>query len=113
MRIGRLRDRITFEQFTEVDNAFGEPERSWNTYLSCRAEVLPVKAGEQVETGQELSSVEYTIRVRNSSASRAISNSMRAVYEGQILDISPARKVAGRNRYLEFTAVARASEQGG
>lgn len=111
LRIGKLRERVRFEAFTESDNAFGEPERSWNEHLTCWAEVLPVRVGESVAEGQELSSTEYTIRVRSSAASRAITNSMRATWEGITLDISPPRRVDGKNRYLEFIALARSSEQ--
>ncbi|MFI2810145.1 phage head closure protein [Microbulbifer sp. JSM ZJ756] len=111
IKIGRLRDWVSFEQFAEVDNEFGEPVRSWTEYLGCRAQVLPAGADERIAEGQELSRAQYTIRIRSSSASRAITSRMRAVYDGQVLDISPPRKLGGRDRYLELTAVARSSEQ--
>ncbi|AQQ67485.1 hypothetical protein Mag101_07410 [Microbulbifer agarilyticus] len=112
MRIGRLRHRVTFEQFNETENSFGEPERAWNEYLSCRAEVLPVRSGDGIAEGQELATSEVKILVRASSASRGVTSAMRAVYDGQVFDLSPSRKLAGRNRYLEFTGIERSSSDG-
>lgn len=109
MRIGRLRHKVRFEAFTEADNAFGEPERAWNEYLTCRAEVLPVRTGDGVAEGLELATSEVTIRVRASSASRGITSAMRAVYDGQVFDLSPPRKVAGRDRFLEFSGLFRST----
>ena len=112
MRIGRLRQKVRFEQFSEVDNAFGEPDRSWNEYLTCRAEVMPVRTGDGIAERQELATSEVTILVRASSVSRGISSAMRAVYGGQVFDLSPPRKVAGRDRYLEFSGIHRSSSDG-
>lgn len=112
LKIGRLRDTVRFEQLTETDNDLGEPVGEWVEYLACRAEVLPVRAGEGIAQGQELSTLEVTIRVRSSTASRGITSAMRAVYDGRALDISPPRKVAGRNRYLEFTGIYRSTSNG-
>ncbi|WP_043316590.1 phage head closure protein [Microbulbifer sp. HZ11] len=109
LKIGRLRDQVRFEHFTETDNSLGEPERNWVEYLTCRAEVLPVRTGEGIVQGQELATSEVTIRVRTSSQSRGITSAMRAVWGGQVLDLSPPRKVAGRDRYLEFTGLNRST----
>lgn len=106
-----LRDRIRFEKFVETENEFGEIELTWQEHLSCKAEVLPLSVSERMVSGQALSEAYYTIRIRSNPLARAIRGQMRAIYEEQILDISPAQKHAGRNQYLEFKATARSSAQ--
>ncbi|WP_445363176.1 phage head closure protein [Microbulbifer sp. ANSA003] len=107
----RLRDRVRFETSAETENEYGEKETTWSEYLTCSAEVMPLSATERVVSGQEISEAHYTIRIRSNSANRSIHGLMRAVFDGQVLDISPPQKLSGRNQYIEFRAVQRSSDQ--
>ncbi|MCW2485941.1 phage head closure protein [Candidatus Symbiopectobacterium sp. NZEC127] len=89
MRIGRLRHRVTIQNFTTTRDDSGQPIKTWFDAATAWAEVAPISGRELVASGAV--SAEATIRVwmryRSdvSAASRLLA--LNGPFKGLTLDI--------------------------
>lgn len=104
MRAGNLRNRVVIQANTPSDNAFGEPVRSWATLATVWAEVETMNGAEALASGAErtTSPVVFTFRHRSD-----VTTDHRITWDGGEYDIESLENVAGRNKLLRATAVAR------
>ncbi|MFD3247476.1 phage head closure protein [Rahnella aquatilis] len=90
MFAGRLRDRVTIQNFIETRNPSGQPEKIWSDTATVWAEVKGISGRELVASGAE--KAEATIRVWMryradvGASSRLICES--GPFKGQVLEVS-------------------------
>lgn len=86
MRIGKLSERITIEDFTIAQNDYGEELQTWESYASLWAEVRQPSANERFQgrSDRESATVQYQIKIRFRDD---IAHTMRVVWRNKILDI--------------------------
>ena len=104
MRAGQLNNRVVIQANTPSDNTFGEPVRSWATLATVWAEVETMNGAEGLASGAERTSspVVFTMRHRTD-----VTSDHRITWDGGEYDIESVENVAGRNKLLRVTAVAR------
>lgn len=96
MRAGRLREVITIESYTESQGDFGEPERTWSTLATRRAEVIPILTDPESEQGGKMegrSLFKFTVRHIPNLNQRA-----RIVWRNETYEIIEAIDTRARNR---------------
>lgn len=66
MRAGTLRERITWQTFTVVQDEHGEPIETWVDVATVWASVLGRASGERFISGAEqvMAAVSHTVRIR-------------------------------------------------
>lgn len=97
---GDLRHRITIQQKTEgspQQNAAGEPDYSWTTYLTVSADIRPVTGKETFVAQQHLSGVTTKIAIRYRAG---ITAAMRVLYGSTVYDIKAVLNWGERNEEL-------------
>lgn len=102
MIVGRLDRRITIEQPTASQDAYGEPVESWGALATVWAQVQPLRGEERFEAQQV--GAERTVRFRIRYRSD-VTEQMRVVYDGDVYDITAVLEL-GRREGLEILAVA-------
>ena len=104
IRAGRLNNRVVIQSSTPADNAFGEAVDSWSTLATVWAEVETMNGAEGLASGAERTSspVVFTMRHRSD-----VTPDTRISWDGGEYDIESVENVAGRNKLLRVTAVAR------
>lgn len=104
MRAGNLRNRIVIQANTPSDNAFGEPVVSWSTLATVWAEVETMNGAEALASGAERTSSPVVFVMRHRSD---VTTDKRISWDNGTYDIESVENVAGRNKLLRVTAVAR------
>lgn len=90
---GELNKRVIIEQATEVQNANGEPIKTWSTYITRWASVKPLVGREAYNAAGQMDVGEISgkITLRGDPETVVISAKMRVNFNGRIFDIkSPA-----------------------
>lgn len=104
MDIGRLRHRVTIQNFTPTKLPSGQEKETWQDVVTVWAEVKGISGREMVSSGSVLA--EATIRVwirhRNdvTAASRLICR--KGPFAGQVLSISAPPISDAKGRQLEI-----------
>lgn len=100
MAIGNLDRRIKIQDFTTVQNEFGETARTWVETAEVWGGVKYKSGGESVFATKETetSDVIFTIRYRS-----GITGKTRIVFEDEVYDIQHIAYV-GRRKYMDITA---------
>ncbi len=96
---GRLRFRITIEQALEVQNEYGEVERTWSMFAIRWSDVQPLRGNERVEADQTNSQVSHKVTVRYLEG---ITPKMRILFGARVLNIESIINIDGRNRTMEL-----------
>lgn len=97
MRAGRLRHRITIEEKTVTQDAFGEPDATWSTYVKAWARVTPLTGREYMEAQAQSQSVSHEVRMRHRDG---VTPEMRMVHGGRVFDIEAVLNEEERDREL-------------
>lgn len=102
MRAGELRHRVTVEQYTETQNAVGEPVKTWSTYAVLDAAINPLVGTERIQSAQVNANafVQMTLRYYP-----GITPKMRVVAGGRTYQIASVVNVDERNRELDLLTV--------
>jgi SPP1 family predicted phage head-tail adaptor len=82
---GRLRERITIQQATEVRNRLGETTQTWSTYVERWASVEGLSGREVLLSGQQQTEVTHRVRLRYVDG---LSQQMRILWRGRVLEIT-------------------------
>lgn len=106
MRVGRARHRITIETFTESQNAYGEPIKTWSTYATRWAEIRTLKGREFWTAQQTVSESPVEFRIRHDSVTAGVTSEMRIVWDGKNYDILDPQDVDGRGKDIIIMAKA-------
>lgn len=64
MRIGRLRHRVTIQQYTTTDNEYGEPVPTWADVATVWASVEPLSGNERMIAQQRNASLTHKVVIR-------------------------------------------------
>lgn len=101
MHTGLLRHRVTFQKVTKGDDY--ETVDSWADYVRVYAGILPKQGTEIVEEDQVKGKTpcQFVIRHRTD-----ITDAMRLVHNGEILDILNVYNDEQRDRWLVIEAVS-------
>ena len=84
MDAGKLRERVTVQQASEVRNTLGETVLSWSTFAERWASVEGVSARESLAFGQQQIDVTHRVRLRYLAG---LTQNMRIQWRGRTLEI--------------------------
>ncbi|MCC2547713.1 phage head closure protein [Hymenobacter sp. BT175] len=103
MNIGKLDRRITLEQNTATQNAYGEQVPAWSEVGEVWARVDYGRGNEAVQAGEQVAiqRIDFTIRYKPGLSAR-----LRITYEGQVYDIEAVQEL-GRRAGLKLSAFTR------
>ncbi len=99
MRAGSLRHRITIQQATTTQDAYGEPVPTWATYATRWAAIVPVSGSEADVDGMETAEVRHKFRIRHTSGVRP---KMRISYDSRVFEILAVIDVGERGKQMEL-----------
>jgi SPP1 family predicted phage head-tail adaptor len=104
MRIGPLRHRVTIQQKSTAQNAFGEEAITYSdiaTNPSVWANVRPATGRESFVAGadQQLSELSHRVQIRYRTD---LSVEMRVVWESRNLDIESIHDPSGKREFLNL-----------
>lgn len=90
MQAGRLRDRVTIQNFIETKMPSGQPQKVWSDTVTVWAEVKGISGRELITSGAE--KAEATIRVWMRYRSDIVASSRiyceSGSYKGMLLEVS-------------------------
>ena len=95
---------ITIEEFTSVQDAFGQETETWTEFATVWAEKVDIKARERFAAAQDIAEETTRFRLRYLLG---VSPKMRIVDDGKTYDIEGIAEL-GRRVGMEITATARA-----
>ncbi|SDP92478.1 phage head-tail adaptor, putative, SPP1 family [Phyllobacterium sp. YR620] len=105
---GQLTRRVVVQRFTSTTNALNEPVKTWQDFISYRAQRKDVSDGEKYAAGQVGASQIARFLIRSTNDSRTITPIDRLSHEGTIWEITGVKEAdQGRNRFIEITATRR------
>lgn len=96
---GKLRHRLTIQQFSVAKNSYGEDIKTWTDYHSCWGSVEPLIGREFWDSQQIVPEVETRMRIRYKSG---IGPTMRISYDDRIFEILGIKNPDERNIMLEL-----------
>ena len=99
MRAGRLRHRVTIQNYTESQNTFGETTKTWADYATIWAAIEPVKGREFWESQQVNAEITTKITMRYLAG---VKPKMRVLDDNRIFEIDSVINVDERNRELQL-----------
>lgn len=102
--IGEMRKRIELQAPVDTIDAYGQASRSWATYATVYASVVPSSGQENTiaEAMQVQQTHTITIRYRND-----VLATHRALFGSRHFNFQFVRNIDERNRWLEITATER------
>jgi SPP1 family predicted phage head-tail adaptor len=108
MLAGRLRHRITIQEYREIGkNEWNEPIFDWADVATVWASVEPIGGREFWASRQVQSEVTHRIRIRHLPG---LDPTMRILFRGREFKIEVIRNIEERNREMEILAVERIEE---
>ncbi len=64
MRVGRLRNRLTIQTYSDAVNSYGEPVRTWTTFATVFGEIRPVSGREYLSSDKAFAEISSVITIR-------------------------------------------------
>lgn len=101
MRIGAARKRITIQQATDTQNAYGEPVSAWADLTTVWAQVLPLTFRESILAKQVAAKADTRFLIRYRIGIN-IKPKMKVVYNGEDYNIESVINVKNENREIEL-----------
>ncbi len=101
-KIGRMRERITFQQSVKTPDGIGGFSTTWQNIASrptIFAKVQPLNAREQLQAQQIQSPISHKITIRYR---KDLNTSMRILWDGQPLNIHGITNPDEKKRYTEI-----------
>lgn len=83
----RLKHKITIEEPTRTQNAYGEPIESFTTYANRKADIMTTIGRENFNKFQEFNENPVVFKVRYDSLTKNISEKMRVLYNTKYYDV--------------------------
>jgi SPP1 family predicted phage head-tail adaptor len=93
---GRLRERVTIQQASEIRNSLGESTQTWSTFAQRWASVDGLSGREVLLSGQQQTEVTHRVRLRYVSG---LSSRMRLSWRGRILEIASLLEHTNRTEH--------------
>lgn len=79
-----LRHRVTIEQPVLVADGQGGYTKSWSTFATVWARMIPASGSENASTGQQVSEINYRVTIRPLAG---VTNAMRLNWGGRVFNI--------------------------
>lgn len=102
MRAGDLRERVTIQDKSVVQDGYGAEVISWTTVGTFWAAVEPLAGREFLEGRQMTAEVTTRIRIRRQDATVEIRPEMQAVYRGRTFEIVAVLELKERRREMHL-----------
>lgn len=102
MRSRKQRHKITIQNATRADNAFGEPIDTWDTYAVRWAEIKAERGTETFTADQQLNQHTVKFTIRYDSVSKNITEDMRVSFNSKIYDIEAAINYNEENKEIHL-----------
>jgi SPP1 family predicted phage head-tail adaptor len=102
MQSGDLRERVTFQRATAGDDGYGNVVIGWEQLLAVWADVRETPGKERVDAGRVEASGTATVRIRASTASRALTEADRMVARGWTWNIRGVAPVSNDRAMLDL-----------
>lgn len=99
MRAGRLRHRITIQQKSVSQDAYGEEDATWSTYLQTWASVEPLEGREYMEGRAQAQAVSHRVLMRHRDG---VTAEMRVLHGSRVLQIESVLNTRERDEELEL-----------
>jgi SPP1 family predicted phage head-tail adaptor len=99
MRAGDLRNRITIQDKTVVQNTFGEEDITWTDVATVYAAIEPLRGREFLDSKMATAEVTTKIRIRERDGIRP---EMRVVHGSTVYDIRAVIHVETRQREMQL-----------
>jgi len=87
MRAGRLKNRVSLQNFTESQSSTGFPTKTWATVATVWAGIEAQRGGESQHAGELVASMTTKIILRYSSSLSAIDTTWRILFGTRIFSI--------------------------
>lgn len=100
MRAGDLDRKIVIQSFTETQDAYGAPVKTWAAFATVWAQVRPVRGREGFEAEQVAAQILATFRIRYLAG---VLLTMRISYDGKVWNLRSINEI-GRREGLEIEA---------
>ena len=101
--IGRLRDRISLQTETLVDQAGGSKTKTWATTATVWAQIKPLRGGELYHAQQLSARVTHRIVIRRRTDVTPTAK-MRVLFGTRVFNIHSVINRDERNRWIELMA---------
>lgn len=99
---GQLRSLVQFDRLTANDDGAGGGGNIWTGLLTTRGQLLPERGREALAAGRLQSASMGVLKLRSSSASRAVTEADTAVIDGVRHQIRAITNPDQHNRWLEM-----------
>lgn len=95
MRAGQLRHKVALQRATVTADAAGQPTKTWATYATVYAEILPLSGREMLAAQRIQSELDTNIRIRYRAD---VATTDRVVYGSTTYEVSaPPINTSGRS----------------
>ncbi len=106
MRVGELRENVTFQRLQEVSDGQGGAITSLVDILTTRAKVTPLTGSKSLEGSQQTYNQTYDLTIRKRQGF-APQGGMHIKYRDRLLIITQVVDSAEDHRYMEIRAVTK------
>lgn len=108
---GELRDKVTFQQFTKVEDGSGGFEDGFTSLGEAWARILPASSFSQFLARQVDSRIDYQVDVRRTLDTLKLQRGDRIVWENteigqQILKIDSVEEIGNMKKWFKFKCIA-------
>lgn len=103
MRAGQLKNRVTIQQQSTVQDSIGQPVNTWTTYASVWADIRHNSGLEEIKSGEVTSTIRASVRVRYKAG---ITAAMRVVHGSITYQIKAVLRDEHNKDYMDLTCEA-------
>lgn len=94
MRAGELRHKVKLQEYTILQNTYGEATKVWTTYATVWARIQPLKGNEALLAQQIKAELSHRLTIRYNSSVKA---KHRVKFNERIFDVNSVRNLDERN----------------
>lgn len=99
--IGDLRERLELQSSTDSLDSYGQPTRTWATYSTVWASLMPTGGSEPSIANQQTPQAKFKITIRYQSG---VASTHRAAMGARIFNFESVVDLEERSRWLEIQA---------
>lgn len=99
---GKLRHRVTVQQFIESQDSYGQENKTWSDHKTIWASVEPLRVRERMEAKQQQTDITHSITIRYLSS---ITSEDRIKWGSRIFNISEVRNIDEQDRRMQLLAI--------
>jgi SPP1 family predicted phage head-tail adaptor len=100
---GKLRNRVTIQQYTAAKNDYGEDIKAWTDYYDCWASIEPLTGREYFDSQQIVPETQSRVVIRYKEG---VAPTMRVKWGDIYYDILSVLNIQEKNKKLELIVKA-------